>query len=192
MKKILFALLLALTPTHAALAVASATLETKIVDGQAVPAAYLFGTSRVYKTVGLSAFALATKNWSEAYAGPTYAPIPELELSMSFGFQQGTEGLEPRYATSLFAGARGFSVLAVTEFDHGGVETLWYNVVGSYQLVEAVVIGFHTRRFVGLGPHISATAYNTTLWASWMVIDPEGFGPTFNPSRVVLGLGYGF
>lgn len=133
---------------------------------------------------GVQAFAAITDGWAELYAGPTFAPVPELELSLMAGTQLVGRALEARYAASVWAGSGEWSCLIWIEFDHSGAGGVWYDLWIKYQPFDWLGVGPRARRFVGIGPTVWFSVPNTPigLWLSWL---PIGFEEGTNATRAV-------
>jgi hypothetical protein len=139
---------------------------------------------------GIQTFGVVSAGWAELYTGPTYAPTPWLELSLMGGVQT-TGHLEPRYATSLWAGHDRFATLAWVEFDHNGANGVWYDVTAKYQALDWLSAGLRVRRFFGVGPTVWVAVPKTPLgvWLSWT---PVGFEETIDLTRGVGGITFTF
>lgn len=151
-----------------------------------------------YGTIGIEAFGLVTDGWAEAYAGPTWSPIPQLTIGLSVGIETGGETL-PRFATSLLVNYDAFSFIGSVEFNtksfNGQQTSLWYRLVATGAVTDWMKLGVEWRRFAGLGPHVAVKIPETPvgLWVSWMPLEPEGVdGNIVNLDRFLLGGKVGF
>lgn len=142
--------------------------------------------------LGMSGFFLVTEGWAEGYAGPTYAPTDWAELNVALGGEQTPNGLGLRYGTGLWLGTGPWSALINLEANNdvflGDYLGFWYDFTGTYAANNWLKLGIRDRRFVGAGPHISATIPSTPLsvWVTWTPIDPEGLAKT-DLTRFLLG-----
>lgn len=130
-------------------------------------------------TIGIEGFSLITEGWAEAYAGPTYTPIPQLTIGFFVGMETSTETL-PRFAAEVIVSHEWFAFFGAVEFNSDSFDVqqtgLWYKVVATATTTDWLRIGLEWRRFAGLGPHIDVTVPGVPLefWVSWTPIEPEG------------------
>lgn len=133
------------------------------------PAAWLYPSTQLTESWGVSAFVLATDGWAQAYAGPTFT-TGGATFGVAAGFQQSPEGLRERFAASLIWAAGPITTVAFFEDDLDN--NWWYNLRSTYAIGN-VGLGLHGRRFVGSGctAHYMLGSYQ--IWGSWMPWDPE-------------------
>ncbi len=154
----------------------------------------LYIEKQAWDKIGISGFALMTKDWAEAYAGPTYSPAGWVSASMSFGGQQHEGKVTPRYATSLWMGGGErlpFQFLGFFEGD-GSLAGAWYDAKALYSPLSWLSLGVHGRRFVGIGPRVEINApipgMPVTVWATWNPYDPESKNEHASKARGIIGV----
>ena len=121
---------------------------------------------------GAFAFLQDTRGWSQAYAGPTYSPCPEIQLGVGLGLESDTD--EIRKGGFLWAGQGKLSLLAL--YEEGGSGS-WHKHWLMYQVNEDWSIGVVDRSFYGEGVVITRSlgsndslkveGYGSTLTAAW-------------------------
>lgn len=154
----------------------------------------LYIEKQAWDKIGISGFALITKNWAEAYIGPTYSPAGWVSAGMSFGGQQHEGKVTPRYATSLWMGGGERLPLQFLGFfeGDGSLAGAWYDVKALYSPRPWLSLGVHSRRFVGIGPRVEVKApipgVPVTIWATWNPYDPESKNEHSSKARGIIGV----
>lgn len=138
-----------------------------------------FAKSVEHSAWGLGGFWWVTKDWAEAYAGPTWTH-DAVSLGLGVGAEQqgGGKNVRLRYALSLGVDVKLAYLNACVEHNTGlfrnEQEGLWYDVVAAYRAAP-FGIGWRARRGIGAGPYLEAKIerLHSRPWISWMAIDPE-------------------
>lgn len=97
--------------------------------------------------VGAFAYSCQTQNWSETYAGLTYAPRPEIQVA--FGAGQETGG--NRLGGWIWAGKGRFSGLYCLEDGKTGT---WDKLVLKYQVTNKLSLGYTKKMYAGNGVYV--------------------------------------
>lgn len=110
-----------------------------------------------------------------------------------------SNGIDPRFAASVFTSFDWFSCFALAEYDlhsfDGNHTGVWYKIVATGSPVEWLQLGAEWRRFVGLGPHLSVSIPQTPVQAyvTWTPIEPERLdGSIFHATRFLSGIWFSF
>lgn len=123
---------------------------------------------------GLGAFAFLQdcRGWSQFYAGPTWAPCPEIKVGFGLGAEAGSR--EVRKGGFLWAGKDRLSLLVL--FEDGGSDQ-WYRHRLMYKIDDDWSAGLTKRsgygegvvvnRSFGGGDSIRVEGYRSTLTATW-------------------------
>lgn len=130
--------------------------------GTITPQINIYLRENISGPISWTGWALISKGWSEAYIGLAYAPINEVEFSLSYGL----ESVDPssRLGWSLWIGKYDFSLLSV--FEQGG-SGYWFRHIAKYT-DGPVSYGFFWNRFSGYGPYVETTVLKKfTLWISY-------------------------
>jgi len=105
--------------------------------------------SRTFKEssqFGFYYFALANKNWGEAYAGVVYKPIDWLLISVGAGLELNDDPYRFNFNLHMFWNR--ISLIQVYEYGGSG---FWYNILLNYELTESSYLGIIAERYYGLG-----------------------------------------
>lgn len=141
--------------------------ELKLTPTMAAMATKPFGSG-----IGGFAFSSATKGFGQIYAGPTFAPIKELELGLGAGLESSGSFRSGGYVWA--GGSMGYA-LALTEHSHES--GTWYRGIAALRPAKSLALGGHIQRYVGVGPYIELKLDNETLlitlWASPIAYDYE-------------------
>jgi len=98
------------------------------------------------KGLGVFAYELVGKNWSEAYAWLTYSPVPQLELALGYGTE---EAKNPnRLGGWVWAGKDRLSGIYL--FEDGGSGP-WHKLELKYAATDRVSLGYVERSYSGEG-----------------------------------------
>jgi len=126
--------------------------------------------------LGWSAWTLTSEEWSEGYAGLTYAPAEWVEVSASLGLETADNPL--RGGGSVWLGSGRWSLLSLHE--HGG-SGYWYRYLGTFQMTKTVAVGVNSQRFIGTGPYVQVSVGKVALWGTYAIGDGRGVaGVRFN------------
>ncbi len=141
-----------------------AELDNKIADGKIISKNINLATGyRVNTYVGVSAFSLTSKTWSEVYVGPEFYLTKWLRVGVSGGIETAPKSW--RAAGSLWLGTGPVSLFAVYEDGGSG---WWYHASCSYQATKWLAVGVLSKRFLGTGPQIMVSIPHTPfqVWGS--------------------------
>jgi len=159
MRNLMLAVLVLFVATCAA---AGDFAEVQVTNG--TPNLDFYLTGKIHGKLGWSAWALASENWSEAFAGPTFAPTTWSEVGFSAGLESGGN----RFGESLWLGHGRYSALVLYEHGHTGP---WHKIVAKASLGHGFAAGYHDQAFVGRGLHAAYTRKKITFWTALLIKD---------------------
>jgi len=142
----------------------SVELDNKIVASSIVSRNInLFTSHKINEFVGVTAFSLTSKNWSEVYAGPEFYLAKWLNVGAKIGLETAPKSW--RVASSVWAGKGPASILAI--YENGG-SGYWYNISATCQINKWLKVGILSKRFLGTGPQLHVSIPNTPvrIWGS--------------------------
>lgn len=113
---------------------------------------------------GASLWFLATDNYWEVYAGPTWSPRKWIEVGVSAGLEKDTHPW--RVEQSLWLGHGRVSGLLILEEGGSG---LWYKATADYQVSKRLSAGYLDQRFKGRGPEIEYKAGRVRAWGAFLM-----------------------
>lgn len=145
----------------------------------------------------VSAFFLTTSGWAEVYAGPTLALNQgKMAITLSMGGEQGDmNGLQPRYAVSVWATGGRFSLLGIIEVNNDVLrgnndDGLWYELTMKAKILPWLYAGYKDKRNSGMGPYVQVKSrHKVGVWAAWMPFGPEDL--RWQPKKVLVGIQLG-
>lgn len=114
--------------------------------------------------VGSSVWFLATENYWEVYAGPTWSPREWIELGASAGLEKDAQPW--RVEQSLWLGHGRNSALVIVEEGGSG---LWFKVTIDRAIIKKLTIGYEDQRFAGRGPRLVFDAKRVKFLGSFLV-----------------------
>lgn len=135
--------------------------QTIIIDGQTTPRFVVTANLPITKGFSWSLYAQTDRNWSEAYAGPAYAPTAWSQVGVQIGTEAYTK--VSRKAGFVWLGVKHVSVLALVEDGGSGR----FTAMNASLNEGAVTTGYVYDSILGHGAKASVKVAKTyTLWAS--------------------------
>ncbi|MDD4989957.1 MAG: hypothetical protein PHW31_01450 [Candidatus Pacebacteria bacterium] len=158
----------------------SVEIDNKIVDKSVVSRNInLFASHKINEHIGVTAFSLTSKGWSEVYIGPEFYLARWLTVSASIGLETAPKSW--RTAISLWTGKGPVSLLAI--YENGG-SGYWYNISAFYQVNKWLKAGVLSKRFLGTGPQIKVSIPNTPFQAWWSI----GYDTEVDKTKQMIGV----
>ncbi|NOY50647.1 MAG: hypothetical protein GXO88_08820 [Chlorobi bacterium] len=102
---------------------------------------------RENSSIGFYFFALANKNWGEAYGGITLQAAKWLKINLGLGLE--TNPGPYRFNITFFAYHKRMSLLQIYEYGGSG---FWYRIRANYNINTHHNIGLLAERYYGIGP----------------------------------------
>lgn len=122
----------------------------------------------LYQNFGWYAWAQSSNSWGQAYAGPTYAPVPWLQVGVAAGLETADE---IRYGSFAWLGNQhGYAL-----FLHEEGSAPWQRAIGTYfiyhadsaKVMDHIGAGVFHERYIGTGPYLELqVAKKLTLWTT--------------------------
>lgn len=152
--KTMFAVLLMLVCSFAV--AQSVTLEVEVDPSTHLNSdVQLTLTGQLTDKLGTFAFVQAYPEWSQFYAGLTYAPVDWAQVGLGLGME--TEGPAGRLGGWLWAGWDKFSATWAFEESQSRGSGAWHKAFVQYQATERVSLGLVDRSFYGHGTLVEYT-----------------------------------
>lgn len=146
--KLITLILVALMAT-AAFAATSTEIE---YNGQGMPTFQALMSKPLSHGFGTFINVNASENWSQAYAGLTYAPIPNIQVGYGKGFE--SVGTHERTGAFIWSGyGRVSGCLAVED----GASGPWHRLTVDYRLSPKITVGWVDKAYAGSGPTVTYT-----------------------------------
>lgn len=126
--------------------VANAATQIGIYDCGGTPGLEIYTGKAINQKVGMFAYGYVSKDWSEAYVGPSFNPTKNSEILLGVGMEQGQDALRFGGWSDVTFGRTTFEY----DYEFGG-SGYFYKLKADYRLTPKLDVAAIDKKSAGLG-----------------------------------------